>query len=412
MTQILYKQVLNLEIWHDFFLGPLALTDPLPSRYDLSGVLTLVPTAECLQLLKNLRWCFRPHSYGGFLFAQVEPVVLEDGGIGYRIQVPVIQPERLSFWLQRRDRAFANYTNLPLEGDRNSIYYFTNLTNNIQESDEATTHLFLSQPLSIYAASKEYTLGRLVVQGTNTLEAIQYQPSSAEIPAESAWETLPLSQYVSAADRVLRQGLFRKLRLTGVAPGDTVRVGLTDVNEQATWVQEVLIPDSHTAGNPFVVPLQFLGQKTGRYRLFVDDTEIDEFVLCDPLISQKAFALVEIALNPAVVPPAFTLLRVGDRDTLIQPRTYRIRFKNRVTRWRYRSERDHGFDEMNPIADAFVVLDSQTYATRRPLGLRRIPLSSPLNDGKRNLPFPSATLVKPVVDSDRHITEVFSDVHL
>jgi hypothetical protein len=412
MVQILYKQVLNLEIWHDFFLGPLALTDPLLSRYDLSGVLTLVPTAECLQTLRNLRWCFRPHAYGGFLFAQVEPVVLEDGNNGYRTQVPVTQSEQLTFWLQIYDRTFANFTNLPLESDRNLIYYFSNLTNNIQESDEATIHLFLSESLSTYAANTEYDLGQLVVQGSNTLEAIQYQSSSAETPAESAWETLPLSQYVSAADQVLRQELFLNLSVAGVSPGDITRVVLTDVNDQAIWEQEVLIPDSHSAGTPFVVPLQFLGQKPGRYRLFVDDTEIDDFVLCDPLISQDAFALVEIALNPAVVPPAFTLLQVSDRDTLIQPRTYRIRFKNRITRWRYRSERDHGFDETNPIADAFMVLDTQTYATRRPLGLRQKPASSPLNNGKRNLPFPSAALIKPVVDSDRHIIDVFSDVYL
>jgi hypothetical protein len=407
--QVLFKQILNLEIWHDFFLGQQDLAASLPAGYDLSGTLALVPTEDCLQVLKNLRWVFRPQAKGGVLLAQVEAIA-SNNNIRYQTRVPITRPERLTFWLQVSDRTFANFTNLPFDNPQPTIFYFSNLSNNIQTADTATPHLFLSQPLSSYATNREYLLGELVVQETNTLEAVQYQPSSATAPAESDWEFLPLSQYVSALDQVPRQGFFYSLRLTDVLPGEIIQITLTDVDKRVTFIQEVNIPDSHSIGDPLIVPLQFSGQKTGFYRLLLDGIELDSFVLCDPLISQNAFALVEITLNPSL-PTDFALLQVSDRQTLIQPKTYRIRFKNRVTRWRYHSERPHGFDPTSPIAESFVVLDPQTYATRRPLGLRQ-QIESPLNNGRRNLPPPNAASVKPVVNGDRHITDVFSDVYL
>ena len=141
-----YKNMLNLEFWHDFLLDP---DQPftLPDDYDISGLLSLIPTSDCKQILRKLRWFLRSTPFGGTLVAyvnQVEPDIFE-------LQIPITRPERLTFWLIVQDAYFSNFTNLPLTTNRNQIYYFSNL----YDSWQAET-LFLTHPLPPYQAEEEY----------------------------------------------------------------------------------------------------------------------------------------------------------------------------------------------------------------------------------------------------------------
>lgn len=445
--KILYKKILDLEVWHDYFLGQ---PDPpkLPQTdYEISDLLGLLPTLECLQLLQNLHWVFRPQTHGANLFAQVNETPTGD----FQTVIPVDLPLRLTFWLVVRNRYFANFTNLPLTTSRNQIYYFSNLSGNQGHN------LFLTQPLPTYAAKNEYHLGDLVthdgqfvnhddqlVNYNGNLEALHYQASASgsAIPEASDWEPLPTSQYVSVLDQLPLQGLSRNHAIASGNPGETFRFVLIDVNQQETFAYELTVADNHPPGEAINLSLNFAGQPPGRYQLSLNGTQVDEFVLLDPIANKNAFALVEIVLNQSLVPAEFRLLEASLRETSIRPKTYVIRFKNRATRWRYKYEPQktqgllgeaislldgaflgHGFclegespetDGCDLIDSRFVVLDRLSYATERPVGLRQQP-EQLLNDGKKDLPAPGVAMIKPIkseIDGDRHVNNIFSDVHM
>jgi hypothetical protein len=372
----------------------------LPTSYDISDLLAIVPTSDCVNILKNLRWSFRSQGYGGDIFANV----VEDTPSNFQTQLPINQPYRLTFWLVIKNEYFTNFTNLALSTIQNQIYYFSNLNNNKGYA------LFLTKPLLAYTANTEYRLGQMVTHGSNTLESLHYGTSAGNNPNNTDWNILPNSQYVSDRDRLLRQSTSRTQIIQSVNPKDTFRFTLVDVNARETFVFEVTAPSNHQSGSALSVNLNFRGQVAGRYRLILNGIEVDEFILTESIPPRNAFALVEIVLNPDLVSPAFSLLESNAVKTLIRPKTYVIRFKNRATRWRYRYEKDHGFAE-NELPK-FDLLDDKTYATKLPLGLCLRPTKLPI-DGKGNLlPAPSVRLIKPEIDPSHNVTNIFSDIHL
>jgi hypothetical protein len=398
--KVLYKKILDLEIWHDYYLGQPNPPKPPPTGYDISDMLAVVPTPECLRILRNLRWIFRPQPRGASIFAHVEQSSSGD----FRTLLPVNRPERLTFWLVVRDRYFANFTNLPLTANPNQIYYFSNLSGNQGHA------LFLTQPLASYTHSTEYHLGQLVNHDGNTLEALRYQSSASGKPNPNDWDILPSSQYISALDRLPQQGLSRIYTIPKAHPGDIWRLTLVDVHEQITFALDITTPDNHTPGDAIACSLNFSGQIPGRYKLCLNHIQVDQFVLCNPMTARDAFALVEIVLNQSLVSPAFSLLQLQDNNTLIQPKTYVIRCKNRATYWRYRYEKPHGFSATS--LPNFELIDTKTYVTKRPLGLRLQP-DKLLTDGKdQQLPAPNIALIKPETDAKAHVTTIFSDIHL
>jgi len=415
--KILYKQILNLELWHDYYLGQ---PDPptLATDYEISEILMLVPTAHCLQVLKNLRWVFRSQPFGATISACVEEVTPgaapegsraeRDRNTNFQTQIPVDRPYRLTFWLVVRDRYFSNYTNLSLTAPRHQVYYFSNLANNQGYA------LFLTQPLPVYANNTSYQLGQLVTYNGKTLESLRNNPAIVESSDTSDWDIFPISQYVSELDRLTRQVLFKTHIIPRADPGEIFRFILVDVNEQEIWRQEVTVPENHTSGEAIAVNLNFSQQIPGCYQLRLNNDLVDKFILCDPMTSSNAFALVEIVLNQNLVPPAFSLLQSQDGNSLIQPKTYVIRFKNRATHWRYRYEKPHGFSK-DKLPD-FELKDDKTYFTKRPQGLLRRPKRL-LTDGKDQLlPAPGVMLIKPErqidPETEKEAIAIFSDIHL
>jgi hypothetical protein len=397
-----YKKILDFELWHDYFLGqPDGLTS-LPDNYDSSNLLTIEPTADCLQVLKNLRWVFRTQPYGASIFVPVNEIKPAN----FQPQIEIDRPERLTFWLVVRDRYFTNFTNLSLATSPNKIYYFSNFTGN-----DVSSLLFLTQSLPIYVAKAEYALGQLLKRGNKTLEALTYQAEAKNTPNDSDWQTFPGSQYVSGLDYLPRQALSRIYPIPTANPRDIFKLKLIDVNGVETLVMEVIATDKHPPGSPLLTNLDLTGQRPGRYQLNQNGTEVDNFVIVDPRINRDVLGLVEISLNSSQIKPAFALLKTNAGKIIINPKTYLLRFKNRLTRWRYRHQQPHGF-KREDLPGSFDYIDEKTYATKQLLGSRS-PSGYLLTDGKdRPLQSPSVTLIKPEIDVDRHVTNIFSDIHL
>jgi hypothetical protein len=397
----IYKKILDFELWHGYYLGQPDNLTILPVDYDISNLLTIEPTPDCLALLKNLRWVFRTHPHGASIFVSVSQV-----GTGeFQPQISIDRLERLTFWLVVRDPNFTNFTNLALEKTSTKIYYCSNLS-----GSQVSSLLFLTQPLPAYTAKAEYTLGQLVNRGGKTLEALKYQAVSPKIPNDRDWNTLPGSQYVSELDYLSRQSLTRAYTSPNANPGDIFQLKLVDINGVETLAVNVIASAQHPPGKSIQLDLNFTGQSPGRYQLTENGTEIANFVIADPIANRSTLGLVEISLNSSKIKPAFAFLKLQAGQTLISPKTYIIRFKNRLTRWRYNYQQPHGFTTAN--IPNFEIINEKTYATKQLLGLRS-PSTNLLTDGKdRPLPSPTVTLIKPELDADRNLTNIFSDIHL
>lgn len=407
--KIIYQKGLTLELWHDFYLGqPSVLPAFLPSDYSILDRITLIPSQDCDRSLRNLRWVFRPQSAGANLFVDVQD---HEGSTRpstetFQTVVSVDRGYRLCFWLMVSDRYFSNYTNLPLANARRQIYYFSNQWNNRQGNKT-----FLSQPLPAYRPGERYRLGQLVTHGGNTLEALRPLESAPAVPNPDDWAVLPASQYVGEGDRLPRQRRYWRGTIPSANPGDLVSLRVQDGNDTIVFTTEIVIPDRHAAGDAFPVSLDFASLSPGRYQLLQQEEVIDEFVFADSPEAQTALGLVEIFLESDRVNPEVSPTRRQNQQTVLQPQTYVIRFKNRATRWRYRYQRPHGCTLTN-LPDDFTLIDDRTYATTRPIGLRQRPDRRLVDCQDSLLPSPTVTQIKPETDEDRSIVQIFSDVYL
>lgn len=405
--KILYKRLLDLELWHDYYLGQPNLAQLLPSNYDISDILVLVPTPDCQRVLQSLRWKFRAQRQGATIFAEVEPV---DTG-RFRTKVLLDRLYQLTFWLVVREPSFANFTNLPFTSLRNQIYYFSNLSDN-----EQSNTLFLTQALSPYRQNQFYQVGQLVTHNNQTWEAIRDRTSTTDNPSPDDWEALPSTQYVSQLDQLPRQGLFYTYLAPSANPDEELRFMLMNVNQQKSFEDSFTVPKTHRAGDAIAVTLNFPPLPPSRYKLLLQGNSIDDFVLADSMSSYSAWGIVEIVLNPSLVPSAFALIQPNDGQTVIQPRTYVIRFKNRATHWRYRYERPHGFSP-DQLRSLNLHYENETiYFTQRPQGLLQRP-SRLFKDGKdRLLPAPRVAQIKPEPRLDsvtqQEALTLFSDIYL
>jgi hypothetical protein len=440
--KLAFKPILRLEIWHDYYLDQVKGVDTLPVGYNIAEAIALIPTQECQSVLRNLRWLVRNQPYGAIVLAQIDTCdqpsrpAAELEPIGLKPVVSINTEVRLTFWMVVRDRNFTNYTNLPLDISNNHIYHFSNRSGN-----QVGDRLFLTCPLPLYEAGATYSLGQLVSyqNGTEsmTLEAVQHQPTASESPqlidsrglesgngsainhafsasAAGEWMPLPYSQYVSAIDVLPRQGWFYQTILPQATPETDLRFSLVNLNGRETVIPTVQVPKHHPANTPLPVNLNFTGQEPGYYQLRLNGDRLDDFVLLHPMTGRDALALVEISLSPCVVPSAFQLL--DEREYLhLRPKTYRIRFKNRATRWRYCCDRPHRFtdDQLPPYLQ---ILDAQTYATKYPIGLYRQPKRFLIDGNHKPLPVPDVSIIKPLIklspDGRRTITAIFSDTYL
>ena len=202
-----------------------------------------------------------------------------------------------------------------------------------------------------------------------------------------------------------------KGRLPSANPGDVFQFQVQDGNGKLAWATDIRIPDTHPDGDPFPINLDFVSLSPGRYQLLQQEEIIDEFVFADAREAQTALALVEIFLNSDEVNASLSPVQPQGQQTVIQPQTYVIRFKNRATTWRYRYQRPHGCSLTN-LPDDFTLIDDLTYATTRPIGLRQQPARQLVDCQDDLLPSPTVTQIKPETDENRSVAQIFSDVYL
>ena len=218
-------------------------------------------------------------------------------------------------------------------------------------------------------------------------------------------------------DRLTWQSSSRTQTIDNLNAVDSFTLKLIDANEQETFIFQGTAPPNHPPESPLTVNLNFGQQRVGKYQLTLNDTIVDEFVLKEAIAVPNTWGLVEIILNDNLVSADFSPLEQSGQDTLIRPKTYVIRWKNRSTRWRYYYEEFSAFEpeDFSNFDQLFDLDPSQEptyYVTKNLFGLLLRPSAFLTNGQGQRLPAPSVRRIVPQQDNNQQITTIFSDIHL
>lgn len=235
--------------------------------------LTAAPTSGCRRVMRNHGMLFRALP-GGFTVLQQAA----DNGAGRMIPVrPLADGRKLTFLLTAKDGDPLSASSLPLDGNRDRIYGFDNLTANPRD-------------------------GRLLLS------------------ADTA------SPYVTAADRLPIYPTAFKTRITAAAP--SVPVTLSDRFGHAIDQRSLDVAAGYA---DYFIDLSHHGE--GRYGLAHSGAPAQSFYAgSEAMVAPRRFGIIEIHQHPQV-PAAYRFQDAA--DNALQPKTYAVVIDSRRTVWRY-----------------------------------------------------------------------------
>ncbi len=321
--------------------------------YSVWNDLRIFPTAETQRTLRDYRLLFKPTNDGFSLLATTLPSELSSGD--RRTTVFLDQNIKFTFFIALSNPNFVNFTNLRLDNFNQHIFYFHNLTGNdinynVSENGGTISiqKLFLSQTLLPHQNTQDYLLGDLIFDGTNVLEAVTANSGAFQ---SSNWEDVDENidaRYVSQRDRKLKQGpIFSYQQPNSFAASNTtVGFELKDaaLNQSIQLNHGNLIQDHVRYPSS---PLEDLNARLflshippGCYELTISDPSAPstaEFFLIDPIQYPSVFGAIELVARSPLDDFQFVeyqsdAVRV---ESILRPRRFEIRFKNRTTVWEY-----------------------------------------------------------------------------
>lgn len=405
--KITYTTLLEVLIRHDYYYADLD-EDGIrewPENYDIGRDLAIVPTAACRQLLRNYNIVFKATPAGFHLYARVLPS--EVAAPGNQQSFAFLEPTTcFTFLIKLKNPHFLNFTNLRLNATGKPIYYFSN------RSGHASGGIpYLSHSMRIHnnppPPGNQYYLGDLVLNNARTTiyEAISNPDNSVALTSINNWQEIDTNnaRYVTALDRIGQLGPNYTFSIPNDHPDEPFFFQLID--EGGTPVPLGNIPNTNfpqsqatappASEDTFIHRLHLGSIPTGKYTLRISHQDDREVYLLDPLQHPDAFGVIELFASVSNADLRFVeYLPGGDpEESVLRPKTYQLRFKNRQTYWRY----------FRP---------DQTQLGTEPL--RRLShFHTGLSFGGALLPDPDASLLHFERDPvSQEISKIFSDVYL
>ena len=412
--KLLYNRLCEVVVRHDYLMTGLTgnLTD-WPEEYDIQQEMEFIPSPECQQVMKNHRLRFRTTPLGFEIWTQVEDSAQS---VGDKQTFMYLDPSvKLTFYIKIKNPSFVNYTNLRINGSDNVIYYFNNRTNNVHQNIS-----FLSLPLPFfptqYPGETQYLLGDVIRHSTTMWEA-EENVTSAGPPHinTSQWQQLFVqdARYVTPQDRLAIQGSAFTYSRSNPTPGEIITFRLFDLlgNEQSLGnIPNTTQPQGsyQTSLNGYDVyhTIDFSSLNPGHYRLQITGSVAEpdrEFYLLDQIQNRDVFGVIELFADISTdnyrLVEHFTATPTLPVESVLRNQSYEIRFKNRVTFWRYLLQNG------SPLMSG-----TQSVQPRRPLTKRY----SQFTLGTRQLPDPSVDLIYPERNTSNPelVEAIFSEIYL
>ncbi|MEZ4848556.1 MAG: hypothetical protein R3B93_08040 [Bacteroidia bacterium] len=331
-----FTKLLEVRIWHDYLLFAEKLPPDIPSRYDVTELVNIVPSEKTKTILESYNLLFRPTSTG---FVVLAKTIGEEPAQTFTI---FDEPVKLSFLIQGKHPAFPVMTNLPLQGFTKNLLYFNNLQSNVLNIENKVVH-YISTPLPGYEPGFKYQMSDLIRHGNKVYEVIDIP---VENPPESApWAMGKNTQYVSKADRVLiGTGMF-DYEGANQNPGEEVIFTIRNSFGEGVFEEKTTSPEDPE--EKVAHKLRFRGKAEEIYSIFKDEALVGRVYFLDPKMFSPPLGVIELFHTPGG--PNMPVIQSGYRyiDTGQDPqaplsiptgRVYHIHFKSRMTFWRYVSK--------------------------------------------------------------------------
>lgn len=348
-----YARLFEVRILHGFYLDKgveknfFQLDDNDPEdlkfktaamkRYDLlPSDLVIEPTPHCRKLLRQHRMVFRQLPTGFIVGIEVNEEELPNGDIAFR---PVTQPEppvRFQFNIKATNRNWANFSAFRLRPNVPAKFYFSNH----EETGNISPPSLSLPPGQRFARFHE--MGELVYDsGTGQLlESVTGASDSALITSNPPWRSVIDFRFATYRDQQLLPSRF----VYTFTPGSGQSISSAEFVLSTPAEPNVATINTSGTGPFLEYPLNFntLGVAPGRYTLTVNGTpayqEVKSILIDDELYASDVMAVVSIGQeeglpdNLKLFEDDGTLRRVGG---VTQYPVFELRFKARITYWRY-----------------------------------------------------------------------------
>ncbi len=365
--QSLYRALLEVEIRHDYFLLPIAGTN-YTTDYDIAAFLEIIPSLQTAMLMRDHRMIFKSTQTGFTIYAEAEFI---NTATGHATLIDVDPNLSLSFYWIIRDYRFTNYTNHRLNEKGKKIYYFSNRTSSQQGG---ITYLNQAIPAFgvTYPNETAYHLGDIVSQNNQTLEMIDMESPASNFPLHVAsWQTINtlVTNYVNPFDRLTWQSTQFHHQRPNTNPGEFITYQLFDVDGLPVELQTIRgtnVSESEyraplSATDPVDHTLSLDHLQPGKYSLTINELSgptTSSFYLLNETVQPNLFAVSEFFVSGAAAPFRFiTENTTTHRWILDDPaKTFLIRFRNRLTRWRYLKQDQtlfHQAPDPRPLSKTF-----------------------------------------------------------
>ncbi|MEO1624801.1 MAG: hypothetical protein AAFV25_06570, partial [Bacteroidota bacterium] len=390
---IQYKSLFEVNILHHYFLSggasnkeygqmnasEKAVQDRL---YNLSDVVELIPDARTLKQMRGLKQVHRSTARG---FRVMASVTEED-----RPVVDLPEGQRWTFALCLKDPNFWNYTALrmrpsfdqsnPLRSDIQRALYFSNATSGLMAPH-------LSQPIAAFDNRVSYQMNDLCLFNGKTYEAVRNNPPGASpIAANSGWQEIDVQSYATHRDELrLRPAVFH-YRFT--------QDNVWALFQLKNWKGDLIYEEhGQSSAENRSFPIRMTTSPPGWYKLEVSGrnySETQDFYYHPEFRLRPVLGFVEMFHQQGLAADVALL----DGDGKLREPSFDIRFKNRLTQWRYVDSKDQSVvSNINGI-DQALPLTQTGFITQ----VRR--------NGKK-LPNPDAAIVK--TETDAIYSDVFID---
>ncbi len=411
MASVHYKKLFEVRLLHEYYLASnsannfFALNDQQRNDtlrkavskdlYDTGKDLLFEPTEESKMAFSGHHIRFVPQRTGFMIAVKVRlkdnqfyPYIPFDESLDFNFRIGIDNP------------AFLNTINYRLGNTVPAVYYFTNSDTGGQKTFPA-----LAVPVAPFSNTHNYEMGVLAVVGGDLMEALKNTNSAAP----EHWRKVQGSGLVNDGDRVLLPRRFYYSFPKG-SQVTSATIVLKTVNGSevisaefnlATGLEKVLLDYRTTSpGLPEI--------KEGFYRLEVtgDNNFQDQRLvyLHDVLYNPAHLGVVSINHNNS----AFHLLQADGSIRNPAP-VFEIRFKSRISYWRYLSDRGKAL-AVTPKTNPYLKAQDGSLQTIDPMPLTFFPIQFKKADPaveKIFLPNPPRTSLRPEGDG-----RIYSEIYL
>lgn len=382
---------------HDFLQTQLQL-----GHYNVSKDLLIQPTAKTQKLMGNHRMRFVPTSTGFFVGAEINITLNEANQEEFGLIIPLAQPITWEFTVGMKNTDYRNFTNMRFKNPLPVKYLFSN-----ENPGNLKTFPSLASPVADFKEGIFYEMGELALIDGKLNQAIENTSDSTV-----GWQELTTNHnWISEQDRILLPKLFTySIKNTGVSEvefllKDTDGADILLINTADRTIRKIIASN----GDLINVILDFEGIVSGRYELEVSEdggaAMVFPLFLSDDLYQGAGLGGIVIHSREAgdgsdILTADNTLIRTNDNHPVFE-----IRFKNRSSYWRYRSQSKIALKAENEALN-FLEEFNDDLRTKKPKSLQRLPLQFENGGGKIFLPNPAKLTVKPEADG-RLYSEIF-----